>query len=149
MDRRYKKRIDRYWLKMERKAEEALSGIYVNQWFDLWHTHPDWNGKGNTKTENRRRASELTYQILKQAEKVTENRGASIQCFAIIKENTMESSVYIHSENPNGSDYPFAYDGVAWDTSHSDLENLVNLETHQLGTLQGEDELSLFIRKRA
>lgn len=40
-DRRYKRSMDRYWVKMEKSCEKALLDIYTNSWFDLWHMHPD------------------------------------------------------------------------------------------------------------
>lgn len=149
MDRRYKKRIDRYWLQMEKECDEALSSLDPNDWFDLWHTHPDWDGKGNAKPENRLRASELTFQFLTKAEALTEHRNDSVQCFAIIKNDTMNNSIYIHSENPNDSEFPFKYKGVSWDIHNDELDKVVNLKTHQIGVFQGEDEQSFFIRKKA
>ncbi|WP_394224873.1 hypothetical protein [Pseudoalteromonas spongiae] len=149
MDRRYKKRIDRYWSKMEKQCEDALSRIDPNDWFNLWHTHPDWDGKGNSRPENRIRAIELTFQFLVKAEALTNHRNNEVQCFAIVKKDTMDNSIYIHSENPNYSEFPFKYEGVSWDIENKELESIVNLNKHQIGVFQGEEEPTFFIRKVA
>lgn len=149
MDRRYEKRINRYWAKMEKRCREAFGKLDTNEWFDLWHTHPDWDGKGNTRPENRQRCDELTYEMLKLAESITQHRGSEVQCFALVKEDAMDNSIYIHSENPNGSEFPFQYEGVVWGHSATRLGQVVDLTTHEIGIFKGENENTLFIRKNA
>ncbi|MBF7073581.1 hypothetical protein ISG33_09265 [Glaciecola sp. MH2013] len=149
MDRRYEKRINRYWEKMEAKCRDSFERLDTNEWFDLWHTHPDWDGKGNARPENRQRCDELTYDMLMLAESITAHRGNEVQCFALVKEDTMDNSVYIHSENPNDSEFPFQYDGVVWGYSSVRLEKIVDLKYHEVGLFDGQDEKTLFIRKNA
>ncbi|SUI86759.1 Uncharacterised protein [Shewanella putrefaciens] len=149
MDRRYKKRIDRYWSKMEKRCERGLSDIDTDSWFDLWHMHPDWDGKGNARPENRHKSIELTYKYLKKAEALTEYRGKELQCFAILTIDTMDNSVYIHSQNPNGSEFPFKYDGVHWGYFDAEINSIVNSDTHEVGIIYGEIDETIFIRKKA
>ena len=149
MDRRYKKRIERYWTKMEEKAEVAFSNIDVNEWFDYWHTHPDWDGKGNSKPENRVRANQLTYSLLIKAEEMTKHRENEIQCWALIKNNTMDNSVYIHTENPNGTKFPFDYENVEWDVKNIEIEKIIDMKVYQIGLFEGDHENTYFIRKKA
>ncbi|WP_444918326.1 hypothetical protein [Microbulbifer sp. JMSA003] len=148
MDRRYEKSINRYWEKMEARCREAFKKLDPNEWFDLWHTHPDWDGKGSSRPENRPRCDELTYRMLKLAESITEHRGNDVQCFALVKEDTMENSIYIHSDNPNGSEFPFQYEGVIWGYSKSRLGQVVDPESHEVGLFEGDTERTLFIRKK-
>ena len=134
---------------MEIKCRMAFENLDPNEWFDLWHTHPDWDGKGNTKPENRIRSDELTYKMLLLAEEITNHRGENIQCFAILTTDSMYNSIYIHSENPNSSEFPFKYDGVLWGYSNLSIDNIVNLSTHEIGLIRTEDEETIFIRRRA
>lgn len=149
MDRRYEKRINRYWVKMQSQCREVLGEIASTEWFDFWHTHLDWDGKGNARVENRIRCNELTYEMLKLAESITDHRGNDIQCFAIIKENSMDNSIYIHSQNPNGSEFPFRYAGVDWEYSDSQMAKIIDCSCHELGIFKGDDEATIFIRKKA
>ncbi|WNC67362.1 hypothetical protein RI845_12630 [Thalassotalea nanhaiensis] len=149
MDRRYKMRIERYWNKMEKQADEALSKLDFNEWFDLWHTHPDWDGKGNSRPENRQRASTLTIQLLQKVEDLSGNSKKTIQCFAIVCEDTMENSVYIHSENPNGSQFPFLFEDVNWSQKVDELESIINKELYEYGVFNKDDSQTYFIRKKS
>lgn len=146
MDKRYKKRIERYWLKMQKHADHTFSNIDPDDWFDYWHTHPDRDGKGNAKPENRVRASELTYTLLQRAEEITRHRQNEIQCWAIITNDTMDNSVYIHTKNPNGTPFPFTYDSIEWDIKNPDIERLIDLSKHQIGLYSGEHENVYYIR---
>ena len=61
----------------------------------------------------------------------------------------MDNSIYIHSENPNSSEFPFKYEGVTWNVENKELESVINLNTHQIGVFHGEEEQTFFIRKVA
>lgn len=143
MDRRYKKRINRYWAKMEKKGWDALGNLDPDEWFDLWHTHLDWDGKGNTRPENRNRCIELVYKMLEKAEELTKHRGREVQCFAILHPNTMDNAVYIHSENPNGSVFPFQFESVRWGYRSLEIERIVDMGTYEVGEL----ESTVYVRR--
>ncbi len=149
MDKKYKKRIERYWDKMQENANEVFSSIDPDDWFDYWHTHPDCDGKGNSKPENRIRANELTYALLQNAEKITEHRKNTIQCWAIITEDSMNNSVYIHTKNPNGTEFPFTYKDVKWNINNQEIEQIIDSSNHQIGLYVGEHENTYYIRKKA
>lgn len=149
MDRRYKKRIERYWSKMEKVISRDVSRIDPEGWFDLWHTHPDWDGKGNLRPENKARANEITFNTLLTIEELLKHRGSKVQCFAILKDDTMGNSVYIHSENPNSTEFPFKYDDVSWGVSNDELSSYVDYTTHEVGLFLGEGPKTYFVRKLA
>jgi len=150
MDRRYKKRIDRYWDKMERRSLLALSRVDIYQWFDYWHMHPDWKRKGNKRPENRRSAIELGYKLLHAAEFLCEKRSEPIQCWATVCEDTGDNCVYLHTENPHGTPFPSVVEGTEWgSTDNPILNEIVNRETHEIGKFHYSNKLVYVIRKRA
>lgn len=151
MDRRYQKRINRYWKQMEGKGLSALSRINLNGWFSYWHTHPDWKSKGNKCPENRQSAIELSYRLLLVAENLCEQRSDTIQCWATICEDTGSNAIYLHTENPNGTPYPYAFDGYEWNIEAENpiLSKVVNLSTHEVGKLTWPEEIIYIIRKRS
>lgn len=148
MDKRYQKRIERYWTKMEHKATEIFSNIDVDEWFDYWHTHLDWEGKGNVRPENRGRALTLTYQFLKLAEGLTQHRNNEVQCFAIVKPNTGDNAVYLHSANPNGTPFPHPYLDVQWGVTNAAFIDVIDFTTHEVGVFGNTSEHTYFVRKR-
>ena len=147
MDRRYKKRIERYWKSMEFNSEETLSKLDLDGWFDLWHIHIDWDGKGN-RPVNLLRATELTYETLKKVESLFAYRKNDVQCFALFKNDTALNSIYVHTENPNGGEYPFAFEGVDWGKESELLSKVINKRTHEIGQSDIGEESSFFVRTR-
>jgi len=149
MDRRYEKRINRYWASIVKELDQVFESIDTDSWFDYWHTHPDWRGKGNSKPENKVRVIELTYQYLIVAESLMKHRNASAQCFAIIHEDTADNAIYIHTENPNGTDFPFDFERVEWLDKYEVLSDIVDFNTHKIGKGSSTDDPAIFICKKS
>ena len=75
MDRRFKKKMDLYWDREVKKAKKCIDSLDFSTWFDFWHTHPDWNSKGNKLPELRRAVAQMTYDLLGYAEVIGSVRG--------------------------------------------------------------------------
>lgn len=148
MDRRYRKRMDRYWAKMVRKLDDELSCLDPKDWFDLWHVHPDWYGKGNARPESKLRADELTYEYLKKFESLIFSERNDVQCWGVFAGDKADNAIYIHSENPNGTEYPFTYNHVCWGKTNEAIQHVIDDATHQVGFYEFSPELDLyFVRK--
>ena len=63
MDRRLKKRLDRYWARERGKQLEDIDRLDFSSWFDFWHTHPDFESKGNRNAQSRAMVGALTVEI--------------------------------------------------------------------------------------
>ena len=118
----------------------------MKSWFDLWHTHLDWKSKaGRARTQ----VSQLTYKIRLQAEELATTRSESIQLWATVCEDTGNNAIYVHSQNPNGTPYPYPFDGVKWDVpAPPELQGIVR-NTHEIGCARYIKEIVYVIRKRA
>lgn len=113
MDRRYRKKMDRHWEAAETKARRAIDRLDPDGWFDLWHTHIDWDGRGNSRPENRHSVALLAMRLLDYLNAHLESRADPFQAWAMICPDTMDTAVYAHSPNPNGSAYPIVLK-VSW-----------------------------------
>ncbi len=139
MDRRYRKRMARHWLSEERRAIASIERLDVETWFDLWHTHPDWDGKGNRCPENRAAVAEMTYRLLRFAEQRIAARKEPIQVFATICADTADNAVYLHSGNPNGTPFPHPFEGVRWGVAApAELSGIFDAALHEVGWLESE-----------
>lgn len=114
MDRRYLKRMDAYWARVERRRR-SFDGIANSDFFDLWHTHIDWRGRGNRSLPDRMRVAELTYRLLLDLNAFARSRPFPVQCWATLCEDTGSNAVFLHSANPNGAPFPYDFDGTQWD----------------------------------
>lgn len=148
MDRRYRKRITRYWAAREKAGLHTLSRLDMESWFDWWHMHPDWKGKGDRCPDNRKASVEVVYRLLQEAEKLRNKASKPIQYWALIASSAYDDAVYMHSENPHGTP-PYDFSGVEWDSVGNEmLSEVVDSSTHRIGKLQNESEALFFILAR-
>lgn len=140
MDRRYRKRMARYWNQMEGRATRAIADVADSDWFDHWHVHPDWKGRAE-RADNRPASVALAIKLLKAAEVVASLRGDPVQAWLAIGPSAKEDAVYLHSSNGNGTPFPFAFDNVEWEVEVPSWLSLGNDErkTHTLGKASYEE----------
>ena len=111
-DRRYLKKMTRYWAAEETKANATLDRVRESEWFDYWHTHLDWKGRGNRHVSDRTTVAAGLLRLLKRA--VSSER-EDVQCWVMLAQDTGQSALYLHSPNPQGTPWPHPFDGVTWD----------------------------------
>lgn len=146
MDRRYKKKIDKYWAKMEKSATAAINDLDPTSWFDYWHRHIDWYGKGGRRLDNRPSSLKLGYQILNYVELFRLKCKLPTQSWWFIHEESYEDAVYIHSENENGTPYPFLFDEVKWNiTDNTILNKVVDINKHKIGVINNEHGITYVV----
>lgn len=91
----------------------------------------------------------LTYRLLCQAEARMEHRGAQAQVWATLESNTGASAVFIHTNNPYGTPFPWNFAEVDWNVSlPQELEGVVEAG-HEVGVSSTEDAICYYIRRRA
>ncbi|WP_238319548.1 hypothetical protein [Xanthomonas maliensis] len=93
MDRRRRKRMQRYWARAEAKAYVAIDRLDADRWFDLWHTHLDWKGRGRSCSENRRMVNAATVRVLRYLEARLAHRGTAVQVWADLSPDTMNTGI--------------------------------------------------------
>ena len=114
MDRRYRKRMDRHWAAAEARGRSAIDRLDPTSWFDQWHTHVDWNGRGNSRPENAVAVNACAVRLLQYLESRLSARTEPVQAWASLCPSTMDTAIYAHSANPNGSDFPHDFSYVNW-----------------------------------
>lgn len=86
-----------------------LSRLDFNEWFDFWHTHNDWDGKGNESWEKRQEhltnLFKLFEVLITELKKKKLNHEFQIFCY-ILPEDSAQDGVYIHTKNPNHDNFP-------------------------------------------
>jgi hypothetical protein len=96
--------------KMERIVASLDFNSHRGSWFDMWHTHMDWSGKGNDDA-----AARTTYLI--EAMKAfdtfcskMEDRPQPYQAWILVDlTDSSEDAIYLHSPDPAGdSPFPFS-----------------------------------------
>lgn len=150
MDRRYRKKMERYWDKMRDRALRSLSNLDTTGWFDYWHCHIDWQAKGDKEPENRERAIELGYEVLKMAGEIASKVKGPIQYWWFIHESSGEDAVYLHTPNNNGSPFPCDFEGISWgEHGHPKLVQIVDHAKYKVGVIRNEHGVTCVVAPHA
>lgn len=145
-DRRYLKKMTRYWAAEETKANATLDRVRESEWFDYWHTHLDWKGRGNRHVSDRTTVAAGLLRLLKRA--VSSER-EDVQCWVMLAQDTGQSALYLHSPNPQGTPWPHPFDGVTWDIELPGwLAPLLSSDGLQAGRWGSGESQRLLVRVR-
>jgi len=86
-----------------------------SDWFDLWHTHVDWDGKGNESPEERRRFLRELFAVWAEVESWANGLPQPWQTWVLIDPaDSGQDSVYLHTRNPNKDNFPYSFENVCW-----------------------------------
>ena len=79
----------------------------TNSWFDLWHTHIDWDGKGNKSWKQREiYLNQLVDLFNRISDKMVGYPRPYQVWIEIWEDDSSEDSIYIHTPNPNADNFP-------------------------------------------
>jgi hypothetical protein len=112
VDRRYQKKMTRYWAQEEAKAHAIMDRVLESEWYDYWHTHLDWKGRANRHITDRIAVTAALLQLFARA--ISAGR-KGVQCWVMLAPDTGNSALYLHSPNPQGTAWPHPFDGTCWD----------------------------------
>ncbi|MDR2710797.1 MAG: hypothetical protein LBB65_05655 [Burkholderiales bacterium] len=139
--------IATYFAKQYAKEVEHIESLDIFSCFDLWHTHIDWESRGNRPAQARALVARMTYDLLLVTEARFAPRKKPFQIFAFIKgEDTGGNAVFVHTPNPNNNPYPCEL-VVDWDVAApAELADVVDHSIYEIGKSKKED--NYFIRRR-
>lgn len=107
----------RYYLRIQRKAQEFVPDLAPEHWYDYWHYHADWPGYGNLSWKHRKAHLAAYYQVFKTFARLTANYSLPFQLWLYLDaEDSGQDGVYFHTPNPNGdgNHFPDKLPEVQW-----------------------------------
>ncbi|MBW8773813.1 MAG: hypothetical protein JF596_01715 [Stenotrophomonas sp.] len=146
VDRRYRKKMLRYWAREETKADAILARALESEWFDYWHTHLDWKGRGNRHPTDR---AEVAGALLRLLQRVVSVRRDDVQCWVTLAADTGNSALFMHSRNPQGSAWPHPFEGTRWDAEMPKWLALLLPGGMQAGCWGKDEHQVWMVRERA
>jgi hypothetical protein len=138
----------RYYRRLRRTAE-AERMPEPPDWFDMWHTHPDWRGDGNRGARHRRLHLAAGFTIFERYLAQAAELGEPMQVFMTIDAlNSSGDAVWAHTPNPNRDNFPYRFPQVRWDvTPPVILREFLRDRDWQLGRSEGSPGL-YWVRQR-
>lgn len=97
-------------------AEKFELNVTASSWYDLWHTHLDWEGEGNTSPEVRAKYLGALFVMFERALLQAKNLALPSNIWVLfVPSNSEDDSLYVHTPNPNAnSPFPYPFEGVRW-----------------------------------
>ncbi|WP_036109391.1 MULTISPECIES: hypothetical protein [Luteibacter] len=117
MDHRYRKKIERFWQRQEKRVRRHMDSIDIHGWFDYWHAHPAGLRSRRHHPENQDLAASTTVSWLRAFDTLAKTRTQPIQVFATLCDDPSNNAVWLHSPSPNKANYPHTFDRVEWEKS--------------------------------
>ena len=123
-----------YYFNLARRARLFRLPVSRDQWFDLWHTHFDWQNFGALGKLDRRKHLNATFVAFGRARQQLGVWGQPHETFVrAAPHDSGGDAVYVHSANPNGTPFPLVHH---WGTEihyvPSILFGQVNLSKHSI-----------------
>ena len=108
----------RYFERVHRDAEAFQLSPKPQDWWDLWHYHADWFGWGNLGWRHRGPHLLALCRVFQKICDVREQFSTPFQTWIVIDDNNaLDDATYLHTPNPNRTEFPIVLVGVEWGTS--------------------------------
>jgi hypothetical protein len=123
----------RYYYRLTQKSRRYRVNLEEKKWCDMSHQHFDWYGLGNSGWIHSRRHLTALLVALVQATNELAKSNQPYQLFAFVNlEDRGGDAVFVHTKNPNGTDFPVTLPGKRIDVLPSLLAGRVNLRKYNV-----------------
>jgi hypothetical protein len=134
-----------YFRRVMRAARAVRIEPGPTAWWDLWHYHADWRGWGNRRWRYRRAHLAALAHVFEMISSLAERFTTPFQAWILLSgRDAGEDAVFLHTPNPNGSEFPCPFVGPEWAWGHEALRpffrSLLPGRTLRVGRWQGQDD---------
>lgn len=140
----------KYYQKLAKRAANfrlELGG--QNDWYDLWHQHFDWDGRGNLSGRDRNEHLKSIFTAFDNVLEQLKDYHDPYQVWLFISAlDSSQDAIYFHTPNPNKDNFPYTFDGVVWGGGVPALLTLHLKDKYEVGTVQFDDETWYAVRIR-
>ena len=106
---------ERYFRKAIAQAERFAIKPQPDDWWAYWHTHADWDGRGNANWKYRREFLRALAIVFEKIASAKNEFSTPFQTWLHVSgRNAGDDAVYLHSVNPNEAPFPFIPENVDW-----------------------------------
>ncbi len=127
----------RYFRQLQ--AEQHLSAHALDfspdSWFDFWHVHLDFDGRGNDHLKIRKAHVRALFQLMNELDAALKEWGQPYQLWIELSRlDAGLDAVYIHTHNPNDDNFPFTNPTLTEPTERLPdyLQTIDGLEHYQI-----------------
>jgi hypothetical protein len=115
----------KYFRRVLRDAEVFRLATGPGCWWDHWHQHVDWPGWGNLSRKYRLAHVRALAIIFRKVVEATLEHPTPFQAWIFLDDDDAgQDAVYVHSPNPNSSNFPFRPDAT-WAADEDPLHEMM------------------------
>ncbi|WP_050677798.1 hypothetical protein [Exiguobacterium acetylicum] len=99
----------RYFKNLELEFKSFSSPAYIDpdDWFNDWHTHPDFYGHGNASLRIRKAHLRIAISAMQDMRQKLEQKQIEHQVYiTIVLEDASQDALHVHTPNPDGTPFP-------------------------------------------
>jgi hypothetical protein len=133
--------LKKHYRNIERELREFNIDMSEESWYQMWHTHLDWEGI-TTKSKKHRKIHILYYlKFLDKIDMQAKENKRNLQTWIYLSgDNGAYDAIYLHTQNPY-SEFPIKFKNIDWDIEIPLIfTDLVDLSRFKIGKLKGEKE---------
>jgi len=109
----------RYFRQLQ--AEQHLSAHALDfssdSWFDFWHVHLDFDGRGNGHLKIRKAHVQALFQLMDELDAALKTWGQPYQLWIeLSRQDAGKDAVFVHTNNPNRDNFPFVLPALSEET---------------------------------
>jgi hypothetical protein len=101
-----------YYRQLRRKARTFRVDLPKKKWCDLWHDHFDSDGVGNHSAVDRQKHLAALFYAFRLVQRELSEQPVPYQVFLnISRQNSESDALYVHTPNPNSTEFPISFEG--------------------------------------
>lgn len=140
----------RYYRRLAEEAENFLLELDgPNDWYDFWHQHFDWQGRGNKSGKERNEHLKAMFTAFEKALTQLKSYQKPYQIWlSISAKRPTNDGLYFHTPNPNQDNFPYLFDDFNWTSDVPPLIAPFMKEEYELGAANYDGDIWYSIRVR-
>lgn len=141
----------RYYAKLHQRAGAFSFALGDTDWYDMHHVHFDFYGHGRRGVKHHRQHLRALFTAFRRVLAQVRSSGRPVQVFVGLSPVCWPEgdALYIHTPNPNGSEFPYGFPDVSWGVRPpAFLRDFVAGEPWEIGVLERERKQWFVVRDR-
>ena len=141
--------METYYRNIWKTVKSTKINTSHSSWYDYWHTHLDWDGKGNLGRWHRREHLRALFSLYARIKYQLSNAPWPYVLFILIDEkDSSQDAVYLHTENENNTPFPADMSHITWGIEPKGLLNISWLKSKEIGIYSEDGENIYYVREK-
>lgn len=132
----------RYFRHLKEDSLSLFQELDTTSWFDFAHIHLDWYGVGNLRGNYRKEHIRQYLALYEVAYDSFEALHKEVQLWVYLDAHDAgQDALFIHSENPNETEFPYVVENLTWEETNTPLlDAVIDKKRYRVGQLRNDNK---------